>query len=33
VVAIALAGAERVLEQEVDEDKHSKILDELVAEL
>lgn len=33
VVAIALAGAERVLEREVDKDTHSKALDELVSEL
>jgi F-type H+-transporting ATPase subunit b len=31
VVAIALAGAEKVLEREVDKDKHSDVLDELVS--
>lgn len=30
VVAIALAGAERVLEREVDKDQHAKIIDDMV---
>lgn len=33
VVAIALSGAEKVLRSEVDQDKHARVLDELVAEL
>lgn len=33
VVAIALAGAEKVLEREVDKESHSKLLDEMAAEL
>lgn len=33
VVAIALAGAEKVLEREVDKDKHSEVLDELASGL
>jgi F-type H+-transporting ATPase subunit b len=33
VVAIALSGAEKVLRSEVDQDKHARVLDELVEEL
>ena len=33
VVAIALSGAETVLRKEVDQDTHSRVLDELVEEL
>lgn len=33
VVAIALTGAEKVLRSEVDQDKHARVLDELVEEL
>lgn len=33
VVAIALSGAEKVLRQEVDQDTHARVLDELVEEL
>ncbi|MDX1609198.1 MAG: F0F1 ATP synthase subunit B [Halofilum sp. (in: g-proteobacteria)] len=33
VVAIALAGAEKVLEREVDKDKHAEVLDELASGL
>ncbi len=33
VAALAVAGAERILEREVDERAHAKLLDELVAEL
>jgi F-type H+-transporting ATPase subunit b len=33
VVAIALSGAERVLQSEVDRDRHARVLDELVEEL
>ncbi|MEX0607127.1 MAG: F0F1 ATP synthase subunit B [Halofilum sp. (in: g-proteobacteria)] len=33
VVAIAVTGAERVLQSEVDEKAHAKVLDDLVAEL
>ena len=33
VVAIALSGAERVLQSEVDRDRHARVLDQLVEEL
>ena len=33
VVGIALSGAERVLHQEVDRDKHARVLDDLVESL
>ncbi len=33
VAALAVAGAERILEREVDERAHAKLLDELVAQL